>query len=571
MAQKSGTTTAERPDTAASVQKPLSDTLTIKYPIAWLVAIVLVLYTRLAGFGYSDFDDGIFINKQAAFNERLGNIFTAFRKSVWIDFDKDIYYRPLFNVSMILNNQVSGQEIAGYHFANVLLHLGAVLLLYKLLLRLQQTPLHAFMLTVVFAVHPVLLMATAWVPGRNDTLLAIFSFAFLLQAMTYANSARVANLVYSTIFLALALFTKESAVFLIPVAWVLLAAVQRQHWKSAGMLLQYASWGIAFWVWFLARSTAAVASLQMPPGSSLAGTFFSRLPVVAQYMGKIFFPVNLSVFPNMRDTPTLPGIIAIVALAVILYLAKHKKMRMVWAGLSTFFLLLVPVLLVPDHINNQTFEHRLYLPFLGFLLVLPQTVLLRNKLSEKKQLLVAMVACAILAGANLHYQASFADSHAFWTNGVRTSPTSSYAHMMLSARTTDEQESHRLFLRAFELNPRERYVNYIYANMLQEKGKLLESEKYLLTEKEVTGYAQCDLMLARVAREKNDFPTAITHAKSFLSRLPDDTLGNITLLLLYMEADRDREAVQQANHMEAMHLEIPPIIKKQIKYQSTQS
>jgi hypothetical protein len=152
---------------------------TVPYPLLWLCLAALAVYFQSFYFGVTELDDSIFIRDFHTYNEDLGNLVTSFQRGVF-DALKDPYYRPLFLDSMILNYHMSGggENIASYHMVNVLLHIISVVLLFSLFKKLGIKELHAFLLALVFAVHPVLSQAVAWIPGRNDTLLAVFTLAF---------------------------------------------------------------------------------------------------------------------------------------------------------------------------------------------------------------------------------------------------------------------------------------------------------------------------------------------------------------------------------------------------------
>lgn len=553
----------------ATRQKPAADKtaaneFAIKHPFLWLLLAAFVVYIPTLKLGFTDLDDGIFIIDQYGFNAQLSNILTAFRESVMVDVAGDIYYRPIYNISLIISTLTSGQDITGWHALNILLHMLAVALLYKLLLRLHISPIHSFILSLLFAVHPALVMAVSWMPGRTDVLLGIFAFAFLIESIQYSETGKLKALAFSGLWLLVAFFCKESAVFLLPAAFVLHVFFREQKWNAMPYLLQYAVWAVCFAIWFVMRSMSDAAAMNVPP-DAMVKSVFQRLPVLVQYVGKAILPIGLSTYPNVRDTAIYPGIAALLLLGIAAYLNKERDNKKLLAGAAIFVLLMAPLLLIPENINKQTFEYRLYLPMVGILLLLPQTVLLNNKLGDKQLVLVTALLCGGFMLLNVQHQMHFGSPYAFWSNAAKTSPHDSYANMMLSAREPDTAESRRLFERAFALNPRERYVNYIYATQLQEKGAIAESEKYLLIEKEVTNYAKCDLLLARVARQKEDYKAAIKYSTAYLKRAPNDTAANLNLLILYMEADEYAAALKQEKHMDSLEMGIPPIIRQQIK------
>lgn len=536
----------------------------VPYPILWLVLTALAIYFPTFSFQFTDLDDTIFIRDFHSYNEDLSNLFASFQRGLF-DALKDPYYRPLFMDSIILNYQLSGMEATGYHIVNVLLHTITVVLLYRVFISLRLKELQAFLLTLIFAVHPVLSQAVAWIPGRNDTLLAIFVLAFLLSAIRYSDSGKIKSLVLSAIFLLLAFFTKETAAFAAPVAFVLIVFVLQKQWQNKQNLIQYAAWCGCFIVWYAARSMATIQTSGIASAQALSD-LTHRLPVVVQYIGKILLPLNLSVFPIQGDTVYYYGIAAIAILAALLFFGNKINTRYLIGGLGVFILFLMPALLVPMKLNEQTFEHRLYLPFIGILLVLSQSVLLRNKFSDKATFIIVSTLCGLLAVVNYNHQQNFSDPRTFWTSAVQTSPNSAYANMMLAARLdkSEFEQSCALYRKAYALNPKEKYLNFYLGDMLQKKDSVLASEPYLLAEQQGSGYYQCDFLLARVAMEKKDMNGAIQYMETYLKTDVNNKSAQSNLLLMYIDNHQPDKAKAQAKRMKEMGLEIPPQLHSQL-------
>ncbi len=446
---------------------PLSDNHSrlnsIPFPYLWLALAVLIVYYPVFSAGFTDLDDGIFINDRFAFNSDLHNIAASFLTNVTGALH-DAYYRPIFQVSMILNCQVSGQDIAGYHAVNLFLHIAGVYLFYLFLKQLKVNDLDSFILSLTFAIHPALVMAVAWVPGRNDILLGIFILAFLLNAVAYLRHGGIKTLAGGGLFLLLALFTKETAVFApaaaLVVIWYVGAGI-----TSKRALAQYLVWVGCIAAWIVVRAQAHLPSLLVSPVELFVGAV-RQLPVVIQQAGKLLLPVNLSVYPSQQDTVYYWGIIALTLFAAAAYFAKGRGSKRLVAGTLLFIIFLLPTLLVPQRLSVQTYEFRLYLPFMGMLLALSGTALFLHHLQAQRLLIYGVAVAVVLSIINRVYQRSFTDPLSFWSQAVATSPHSSFAAMMLAARTDDSAESRRLFNKAFELNPNERYVNYLYATIL---------------------------------------------------------------------------------------------------------
>jgi Tfp pilus assembly protein PilF len=536
----------------------------IKYPFLLLAVAVLIVYFPAFSFDLTELDDSIFIRDFASFNEDFPkNLKDSFTRGLF-DPTKDPYYRPLFLVSMILNYWLSGhgESLASYHVVNVLLHLGSVLLLFKLFSKLNLKDITAFILCLVFAVHPVLSQAVAWIPGRNDTLLAIFILSFLLHTINYSNEGKPVSLVWSTLFLLLAFFTKETAVFAAPVAFVLLVFVLQKKWLDKRNLTQYGIWIGCFIIWFAVRASATIQTNISP--AQIVHDFVPRLPLIIQYLGKVLLPFNLSVFPTQADTVYYYGIAAAIIFAAIIFLNKQRNLKIVLSGLAIFLLFLLPVLFVPSNLNEQSFEHRLYLPMIGILLLLSQTVLLNNKLADKQLFIGGIAITGVLAVMNFMHQKNFENKITFWTSAVETSPNSAYANMMLAARLDDEKKSYQLFRKAYRLDPNQKYLNFYYGVMLQKQDSVAQSEKYLLKEKNTSGYYECDFYLARVAIEKKDFEAAINYLKTYLKTDPTNNIANNNLLLLYLDTKQPDKAREHAKNMMQNHVDVPQQLRQQL-------
>ncbi|PQJ11526.1 hypothetical protein CJD36_006910 [Flavipsychrobacter stenotrophus] len=528
----------------------------VNLPVLWLALAALLVYVRTIGFGFTELDDSIFIREFHEYNENLANLATSFHRGLF-DAIKDPYFRPVFLDSMVVNYLFAKQNILGYHLVNVALHVGSVIMLYNVFVRLRIRKLHSFIITLMFAVHPVLCQAVAWIPGRNDTLLALFSFSFFYYAIDYSDFGKIKDLLLSILFLLIAYFTKESAVFVPVVAFVMFVLVIGDKWISKNKMVLYGSWVACFLIWYAVRSQASNIQAGNNPNIGIMVTdFIHRLPLIPQYIGKILLPVNQSVFPMQEDTSMKYGIIAIIMLAASLFLSKNVNWKIVIAGAVIFMLFLIPALLVPNNLNEQTFEHRLYLPIIGILIIFTETFLFK-RLIDSQTVLYGSILCVVFSGMNFAYQGNFSSPYIFWTNAVETSPHSAYAAMMLGAREDNLAKSYELFHRSYKLDPKQKYINYYYGMMLQKQDSVIASEPYLLAEKANTDFVEVDFYLARVAMTKNDTTGAMNYLKSYLKRMPTSEPANNNLLLMYINKGQIAEAKAHTAHMSQMGMRVP--------------
>ncbi|MBX2874568.1 MAG: hypothetical protein KTR30_20770 [Saprospiraceae bacterium] len=540
------------------------ENLLSKYAALWLLLISFILYLPSVNLGFTELDDTIFINEMSSYNQDPGNIFHSFTRGVFSE-ENDTYYRPLLLDSFIINAFFSKENIAGFHFVNILLHLLAVWFLFSLLQQLGIQKMTAFWLSLIFAVHPVLTQAVAWIPGRNDTLLAIFVFPFLKACLQYRQSPELKLLLLQAGTLLAALFTKETALFALPAAWLLSVFLSDKKWWDGPTLRMYAVWIGSAAVYLLARSLASLEQSGLAFGE-LIGAAFGRIPVLLAYFGKVFLPVNLSVFPMIGDMTLIYGIIATALVGALIFFSRGNNLRRMLVGFLVFVLFLIPALMVPDALNNQDFEHRLYVPMLGLLLLLSETILFKNKLSSRQMSMAAGGVALIFAVMSLVRMPVFNDPITFWSAAVESSPNSAYANMMLAARLddTDMNRASSLMQKAYDLDPNQKYINYYMGTLQVMQGKLLESEPFFLEEIKRSDYYKCYSHLGQIAFQKQDPTAAIQYMEKYLAVDTRNAEMNNNLLMLYFQTNQMDKARLHAQGMQNKRLVIPEQFRTQL-------
>jgi hypothetical protein len=341
--------------------------------------------------------------------------------------------RPMLMASFWLNYQSAGADPGSYHVTNVILHfLGSVvvtLIVARLMdfagVRGKERPLLSVFAGGVFLLHPLQTESVAYVASRSEVLSVLFymsAFAVFLYRRT--ESITVLRGWAILMLFGAAITTKEHTLTL--AALVVLAD---WFWGLGGirknaMLYAPLALGVAAGGWFVSRvltsaNTAGFAMSDLSP----ATYFFTQCRVLWMYVRLFFLPFGQNLDPDIALSKTplehgaIAGLIALIALTTAAWIYR-RRFPLAAFGVLTFLLLAAPTSsIVP--IRDVFAERRLYLPFIGLLLVSVE-FLRRLKTSQIAAIgAVVLLVCSVLT---YHRSAVWGDPLLLWQDTAAKSP-----------------------------------------------------------------------------------------------------------------------------------------------------
>ncbi|MFA5154857.1 MAG: tetratricopeptide repeat protein [Patescibacteria group bacterium] len=430
-----------------------------RWPYLIILILGLLLYGRTMFFDFVYLDDNALILENYPIISRVQNIGLIFGHDVFLSSDR-FYYRPLLNLSFMADAAVAGPLPVIFHLTNILLHVLAAGLLFYLLVKWRLSRSLALWLSLVFLAHPVLTQAVAWIPGRNDSLLAVFVLAAFLSFLAFSTRPRLLSYIAYLGFLFCALLTKESAVFL-PVLVIFYACfVEPDRVAPRDRWLLAAGSAAVGALWFVMRHLALGGET-----TSYAAAFLDigqNAPALLIYLGKLLWPFNLAVFPILADSRLWPGCIVLLLLGAAAWQSRPRRNRYFLFSLLWFLLFLLPSFIrvngLPDFL-----EHRLYLSFIGFLLFLAELPWIRSlDFNRKNVKMIGVAILLILAALTWQHSAAFSDRLTFWQAAAQASPHSPLAQKNLGVMyylDGDFSAAEQYYQRALALNPQESMVH----------------------------------------------------------------------------------------------------------------
>ncbi len=475
------------------------DNLDDMYVYIGIALLGLVVYARTLFFDFTYFDDNVLVLTNLAFLQDPRNIFTAFTVEVFhILHSSAAYYRPLLTISFVPDAILSGATPGMYHLTNIIIHLVASSLVYVFLRTLGYTKQIAIVFSCIFVVHPVLTQAVAWIPGRNDSLLAVWVLSSFVTAVQYMRAKRLRYLALSTLAFACALFTKETALIL-PIL-VLTYFVAKRLWdrnRALHLLMGFAAGGT---LWGVLRHLALKNPLPMTT-IDMVQSVIHNSPASIQLLGKVFFPFNLSVLPIIQDTTFVWGILAtflLLGLLVWRFVRPDRRsyahMTMMLFGALWFLAFLFPSFIRPNPTIVADFiEHRLYLPIIGiFILLIESEIGVRWKAQKSGWFAIVGIVIVIFFGTlTFVHSANFADRLTFWKNAAEMSPHSPLSQRNLGAMyylEKDYDRAKRYYERSLELNVNEQMAHGNLGLIYMGRGEWKKAEEELKKELAVNPY-----------------------------------------------------------------------------------
>lgn len=364
-----------------------SNTISSFHVVVSLICIGFLLYGLSLFNGFIGDDQAQIVTNEAI--KHLSNIFSIFGKGTFTAGGAagglgGIYYKPLMTFSFALVYAVFGLSSFGYHFLSLSLHIANAILLFFLVKRfftLQKfhyIQASAFLLSLIFLIHPGNSETVLYIADMQDLLVAFFLLIslLLLQSAINRNAIGWKKLIALGLMLFFGLLSKESGIvaLLLVCSYVLLFA--NKLFKKIGFLIALV-FGIYLFFRFQLAHIPLFSQLGFIPIH--AATLTQRMLTIPyelfSYIRLVFFPQTLFLYQHdvvlrVSDPKfflTFPVVIFVISIFLLFGFLIRSRLYtffLVWM----FFGFGIVMNIIP---LDMTLEERwLYLPFIGVLCAL---------------------------------------------------------------------------------------------------------------------------------------------------------------------------------------------------------
>jgi protein O-mannosyl-transferase len=481
---------------------------------------------------------------------------------IWFSLDSPSQYFPFTYSTFRIERALWGLNTTGYHWVNLLLHIGNALLVWAVLARLRVPG--SWLAAAIFALHPVQVESVAWITERKNVLMGFFFLLTLLGWIAFVGERTRRRWIFyclALIFYVLALSAKATACTL-PAALFLILWLQNKP-ITMRRLIQI----VPFVILGIGMGLLAVWWERYHQGTNCAVFTFlgpiERILVASRavwfYLSKIFWPSNLTfIYPRWNISPAdlleYVWLLAGIAACVVIYFLRRYFGRSVEVAAAFFVVTLSPVL---GFIMLFTFryafvaDHYQYLACIGPIALASAAIV--NSSHKFAQYRGAIVSVALLLVASLgmltwQQAATYTDIETLWRTTIARNPDCWMAHtnlglVLLQKGKIDDGIAH--YRLALQMQPDSWDAEYNLGTALLGKGQVDEA---MLHCERAVGMRPTDpdsqVSLGDALFQKGRIDEAIAHYQKAMMLHPDHFLARYSLGHALLEKGELDSAIQ---------------------------
>jgi tetratricopeptide (TPR) repeat protein len=429
---------------------------------------------------------------------------------MWLHVGALQQYYPLTGTTFWLDYQLWGFWTMPYHVENVLWHALAALLFWRLLVQLQVPG--AWLASLLFALHPVMVESVAWITERKNVVSMVFFLASLLAYSRFAGWGKMAaadvpgektvgrspDFFYRlSFFLFFCAMLAKTSAFSLPAVILLIGWWKKGRicWRTdVAPALRFVGLALALCVVTFWEERNKIGA----EGMDFDATFAQRCLIAGHafwfYLGKLIWPSNLCfIYPHWQPDPASirEWFYPLAALGVLFFvwLARGRIGRGLATALFFYAGTLFPVLGFMNAYGmrySYVWDHWVYLSSLGvFALVAAGLASLADRLRKSSVAYgFATIVLSLLMVLSWQHAAMFINTETLWQKTLAVNPECPLAlnnFSVLLYQRGDKDEAMEYCRKALQLKPNYYEARYNYGLCLMDTGHTNEAiESYRL-------------------------------------------------------------------------------------------
>ncbi len=521
----------------------------INFDSSWFYILLIVaagtlLYFKAFSYNFVDYDEGLMIQRINSPEALLTKAVNSFKMPYL-----ETYYRPVINISLMIDYAAGQMRPLIYHVTNVVTHLINASLLFLILIEFNASRKSSFLLSLFFMVHPLCTQAVVWMPGRNDSILALFTLSGTLMFLKYLKSLNIKYFMLYIVFFSMSLLSKETAL-IIPFILSIYIWLKREELNAKKTFILFLPVWIVLSIGYLFARNAVLSSMHKDQFSLTWDSFLTNLASIPEIIGKIVLPLKFSPYILVSTEMTLFGYLIIFSVISCLIYFRKKVTRNIIFGILWIFLFILPFLLIPNYKtpnHNSYIESRFYIPLIGLTFLLIHFAELLSSKHKAWAKIILLFLILIPAIISFNYSTVFSNPMNHWSYASAKNSSDGYTKWKLGQdylkTYRDVNSAEREYLTAVNCEP----DNAVYhselgiAYGLNRKIDLAEKELLRaieLNDKMYDAYASLGFLYFQT----EDYDKAEKYWLLSIQKNENFLEPYINLIDLYITQTRDEEA-----------------------------
>ncbi|MCH8331479.1 MAG: hypothetical protein IH946_08900, partial [Bacteroidetes bacterium] len=348
-------------------------------------------------------------------------------------------YKPLVLLSYAVEYHLFGLDPYVFHLNNVVLHIFNSLFIFYLLRLLGSTLYLSFLVSLLFALHPMHVESVAWISERKDVLSMFFYLGALITYVKYSRSSNFLFLLACLALFILALISKMMAISL-PFVLFLFDHYLNKKTTMKDVMVYLPFVGIVIILVYVLGGFERMGKLlsysinEVGMYYGIIDTFLIMCYEVCFYFLKTIFPTSLSAIYPYPDgvLPRYFSFLPILMVLLLFSIYQFRKHRWYSFGMGLTLITMLPVLQLFAPLRESiTANNYAYLPSFGIIFLLANIyIILVEKTSIQQYLKLGFPALLTFLFVYQTQERSrvWQTSETLWTDVIQKDEHSLYAY-----------------------------------------------------------------------------------------------------------------------------------------------
>lgn len=511
--------------------------------LLFLITLTLTVYWPVQNYEFLNYDDQIYVtdNLRVRFGLSWDNLAWAF-KSMDAGF-----WHPLTWLSLMSDYSLYRMGAGGYHWTNVLFHVGSTFVLFLALHAMTGAIWRSGFVAALFAVHPLHVESVAWIAERKDVLSGFFWMLTLWMYVHYVKKPRLGKYLVVLLSFILGLMSKPMVVTL-PVVLLLMDywplgrfnSLEKQKNTLRLVILEkvpllICSSVIGILTVIAEHRFGAISDLET---LSLTARISNALVSYMIYIGDMIFPAKLAAYyphPGFWPLPTILGAGLFIAFLTLFSVTRAKKSPYLIVGWLWYLMTLGPVIGLIQLGNLARADRYTYIPLVGLFIAFAWSVSeLFKKMNINKSILLSsavavLLVFAVIARFQVQYWKNDLTLFNHMVNVTENNYKAYHGLGMVYHKQGDDERAIAYIRQALTIKPDNRAHNdlgFVYMS----KGKFMDAEKEFSEAVRLNpGNVKAHNNLGAALASQGNYKEAIGHFREAIRLDPNYTSARLNM------------------------------------------